>query len=517
MSTEPLGSRLLAAPESRAAGRRSAMRTYARRALAPWSPIIVNYRAPFEPRPDGTFKRGSGGVVQALLSLAGAMRADWVACARTDAERRMVAGDGAQSVSLDGEVVKLHYALPDPEEFRQHYAIIANPVLWFVHHFLWDLAREPVIDETIHRAWDQGYVALNRRMADEVVRAANAGGGQPLVMTHDYQLYLTPRFVREQLPNATLQHFVHVPWPGSAYWSVLPARMRDGIVDGLLANDIVGFQSGRDVRNFLLTCEERLDAMVDHREEVVVRDGHVTWVRRYPISVDVNSLERRAAGAAVTRELSRMQPRTEKLIIRVDRTDPSKNILRGFIAYERLLEAHRDLRGRVQFHAFLQPSRQDVPAYREYLQEIRRAVARVNMLYGNPDWQPIRFELGESTRHALACYLDFDVLLVNPIYDGMNLVAKEGALLNRRDGVLVLSENAGAHDELGRHALSVNPFDVGETAAAMHRALTMPAAERHSLASGAREAVRLNDIDRWISRQVQDLRDLVGVPSLRAG
>src|SRR5256885_10939391 len=202
------------------------------------------------------------------------------------------------------------------------------------------------------------------------------------------------------------------------------------------------------------------------------------------------------------------------LIARIDRTDPSKNIVRGFIAYEKLLGSHPGLGGQVQFWAFLQPSRQDVAAYSRYLRQIRQTAGRINSEFASQEWEPIRLEIAESERKAMAAMKNFDVLLVNPVYDGLNLVAKEGALVNGKDGVIVLSENAGAHEELRGHVLSINPFDVEATAEAMYVALTMPAEERRRLNEGARSVVRTNDIARWISNQVQDLRELTRAPAL---
>jgi trehalose 6-phosphate synthase len=207
--------------------------------------------------------------------------------------------------------------------------------------------------------------------------------------------------------------------------------------------------------------------------------------------------------------------RPPKLIARIDRTDPSKNIVRGFIAYDKLLRYHPELRGQVQFWAFLQPSRQDVPAYSRYLRQIRQTAGRINYEHGSADWQPIRLEIAESERKAMAALKNFDVLLVNPVYDGLNLVVKEGALVNQTDGVIVLSENAGAHEELRGAVLSINPFDVEATASAMYTALMMAPEDRHRLNERARNVVRTNDIARWISSQVQDLRDLVAPASRR--
>jgi trehalose 6-phosphate synthase len=242
----------------------------------------------------------------------------------------------------------------------------------------------------------------------------------------------------------------------------------------------------------------------------VLFGGRVVYARHYPISIDVPATSRLAGSRGVKRierEIATWRP--PKLIVRIDRTDPSKNIVRGFISYEKLLRYHPELRGQVQFWAFLQPSRQDLAVYSKYMRQIRQAVGRINSEFGNADWLPVRLEIGESERKAMAALRNFDVLLVNPVYDGLNLVVKEGALVNQSRGVIILSENAGAHEELQSHVLSINPFDVEATAAAMHAGLTMGVDERRHLNDGAREVIRTNDIARWISRQVQDLRDLV--------
>jgi trehalose 6-phosphate synthase len=296
--------------------------------------------------------------------------------------------------------------------------------------------------------------------------------------------------------------------------------MRDAIIDGLLGCDIVGFQSSLDVRNFLLTCEENSGLQVDEHERAVVSGGRVIYARHYPISVDVPLTMQLAGSRGVKRQEDDIAAwRPPRLIARIDRTDPSKNIVRGFISYEKLLRYHPELHGQVQFWAFLQPSRQDVPAYIRYLREIRQTAARINSELGSEDWTPIRLEIAESERKALAALKNFDVLLVNPVYDGLNLVVKEGALVNQKDGVIVLSENAGAHEELRGTVLSINPFDVEATASAMYTALTMAPEDRHRMNELARNVVRTNDIARWISNQVQDLRDLVAPVSsrIRAG
>ena len=497
----------------------TSLRGYVTRTLPHSSAIVVANRAPHEPRPDGGFTRGAGGVITALLTFAEVAAAEWVACARTEGERALIEQRGATwDAPLLRGATRLHYATPTPEQYEQYYSVISNPVLWFVQHYLWDLANQPVINGRIHRAWKNGYVEVNKQVARKVVEVARGVQGRPLVMVHDYQLYLVPRLVREQLHGAIIQHFVHIPWPTPQYWKVLPREMRDAILLGLLGCDIVGFQTSLDVRNFLMTCEENAGLAVDERERAVVIDGRVVYARAYPISIDVATTTRLSYSHGVMVEERKLRDwRPEHLIVRIDRTDPSKNIVRGFLAYEKLLAHHPELKGRVQFWAFLQPSRQDVALYRNYVRKVRQVVQRINAQYGAQGWQPIRLELGESVRKAMAAMRSFDVLLVNSVYDGLNLVAKEGALVNRSDGVIVLSENVGAHEELHQHVLSVNPFDIEATANAMHQAVVMGLDEKRRRNEGAREVVRTNDIARWITRQVQDIRDLAAAPGLRAG
>ncbi|TMD25998.1 MAG: trehalose-6-phosphate synthase [Chloroflexi bacterium] len=488
----------------------TSLRGYVTRTLPHSSAVVVANRAPHEPRPEGGFTRGAGGVITALLTFAEVAGAEWVACARTESERALIEQHGATwDAPLIRSSTKLHYATPTPEQYEQYYSLISNPVLWFVQHYLWDLAHQPVINGRIHRAWKNGYVEVNKQVARKVVEVARGLQGRALVMIHDYQLYLVPRLVRDQLHGAIIQHFVHIPWPTPQYWKVLPREIRDAILFGLLGCDIVGFQTSLDVRNFLMTCEENAGLAVDDRERAVLVDGRVVYARNYPISIDVASTTRLASSHGVMVEQRKLRDwRPEHLIVRIDRTDPSKNIVRGFLAYEKLLAHHPELKGRVQFWAFLQPSRQDVAVYRNYVRKVRQVVQRINAQFGAQGWQPIRLEFGESVRKAMAAMRTFDVLLVNSVYDGLNLVAKEGALVNRAEGVIVLSENVGAHEELQQHVLSVNPFDIEATADAIYCGLVMGAEEKRRRNEGARDVVRTNDISRWISRQVQDIRDL---------
>jgi trehalose 6-phosphate synthase len=492
---------------------------YARRLLRHVQPIIVAARAPLVLHPADPYRgtperlvKGAGGLVTALSSLAAATDATWVALARDDSDRALAArGDPAQLETDDGTHFHVAFVDPGAEAYDLFYSVISNPLLWFIQHYLWDLAREPIVDYQVQRAWSAGYLRVNQLIAARVAAEAERSKKPTLVFVQDYQMYCVPRFIREQVPDVRIQHFVHIPWPTPQYWTILPKGIRDAIVQGLLGADIIGFQTRRDVRNFLMTCEENLGLTVDLRERTVLFDGRAIWVRNYPISIDPTEFMRHADRPDVRVEEAKIQQwRPRHLILRVDRTDLSKNIVRGFLAYERLLVAHPELHGEVLFWAYLQPSRQDIDDYRAYLGHVLSVAARINRAFSRGGWTPIRVEIEDNMERAIAAYRNFDVLLVNPIYDGMNLVAKEGPFCNRRNGVLVLSENAGSHEELGEFALTVNPFDVDETAEALYLGLMMDVRQRRARLTRIRETVRTNDITRWIAHQLQDLRELIG-------
>ena len=458
--------------------------------------------------------KGAGGLVTAMSSLALATNSVWVASARNDGDRELASraldGEPASLKADDGATYRVAFVVPTVEQYDMFYTQISNPLLWFIHHYLWDLAREPVLDAGTRRAWHDGYKHVNRMFAERIVAEAGKSEKTPLVMIQDYQLYCVPAMVRKRLPQAKIQQFIHVPWPNAEYWKILPREMRDDILRGILGNDIVGFQTSRDVRNFLRTCDENLGLSVDYREKTVFYSGRPVWVRHYPISIDVTEFESLINHEKVIAEEEQIASwRPKHLILRVDRTDLSKNVVRGFLAYERMLENHPELHGDVQFWAYLQESRQDIDDYRAYLGSIVGVAARINRRYAQHGWMPIRLEIDDNLYKAVAGYKSFDVLLVNPIYDGMNLVAKEGIICNQRDGVLVLSENAGSHEELGELALTINPFDVDQTAEALFLALSMDPAERSARAERIRDTVRAHDITRWITHQLRDIRELL--------
>jgi trehalose 6-phosphate synthase len=312
--------------------------------------------------------------------------------------------------------------------------------------------------------------------------------------------------VREARPEVVTSHFLHIPWPEPDYWHALPAELRVAVHEGLLANDVVGFHTDRWRQAFLLSAERLLGAEVDAASGTVVHRGRETRVVARPISVDTAEFDRlRDDPAVLEREAALAARRPEQLVLRVDRTDPSKNVVRGFHAFALLLERHPELQGRVGMAALLAPSRQEIPEYADYAVEVERAARDVNERFGRDGWRPVELDVADDFLRSVAGYKQFDVLLANPVFDGLNLVAKEAFLVNEHDGVLVLSENAGVHEEIGEWALTVNPLDVSGQADALYAALTLDPAERQRRAEAIRAHVREHDIREWIDAQLAGL------------
>jgi len=446
--------------------------------------------------------------VTALRSLLTNQDVTWVGSAMSAEDHTVALEAGNEPLEEsagDGAPYRLRMVSHDPQAYDLYYNVVSNPVLWFAQHYLWGLVESPNFDHGLHLAWSDGYRAVNRAFADVVVEEL-ARDPESDVFFHDYHLYVAPRLVRERVPDATMSHFIHIPWPQPDYWRVLPESIRRTIHDGLLANDLVSFHTERWCRNFLRCCEDILGAKSDFSAGRVTYDGRTVEVHAHPISVDPAEFSEVAESDQVREEEAVIEDgRPEQLIVRVDRTDPSKNIVRGFKAYELLLEEHPELRGRVGMLALLDPSRQDIPEYSEYLGAIQRAARVVNDRFRTEGWLPLEIRVEDNFHQAVAAYKQYDVLLVNAIFDGMNLVAKEAPLVNARDGVLVLSENTGAHEQLGEWAITVNPFDLSGQAAALYEALTMDKAERRRRLQGIRDHVAEHDIAAWIEAQLADL------------
>jgi trehalose 6-phosphate synthase len=471
--------------------------------------VLVSNRGPVTFEDDGSVKRGTGGLVTALTGLASHRDAVWIASALTEGDARTGHEAGGKPVTVRspaGGEYQVRLVVSEPDAYDRFYNIFANPILWFIQHYLWDLSNAPDIRRNEVEAFEYGYNVVNEDLAVAVIEEIE-GQDEPVVMVHDYHLYTLPALVRCARPDVFLHHFVHIPWTQSDAWRVLPKNIREELYCGLLSNDIIGFHTSSYRRNFLQCCRDLMDLEVDFEAGIVHFEDREVWVRNYPLPIDAKALFNVASSEGVARqEKELLLRRRDHLILRVDRADLSKNILRGFSSFDLFLEQHPEFRERITFIAQLMPSRTDVPEYAEYLERIEALVAVVNHRHGTPDWMPIQLKLRDDLDEAVAAYKHYDVLLVNAMFDGMNLVAKEGPMVNERDGVSILSENTGAHEELGEHALSVNPFDIQALADSIHAALTMQPAERARRLRGLKEIVTARDPGDWIDDQLDDIR-----------
>jgi trehalose 6-phosphate synthase len=452
-------------------------------------------------------KRGGGGLVTALRSLVQHHDVTWIASAMSDEDRAVAGGstEALEETARDGAPYRLRLIAHDPQAYDWYYNVVSNPTLWFLQHYMWGLTEAPDIDLGLHNAWFGGYLPVNAAFASAVLSELEREP-EAAVFFHDYHLYLAPRLVREQRPDTLMSHFMHIPWAETDYWHVLPEHLRRAVHDGVLANDIVGFHTERWRRNFLRCCEDILGAEVDHAEGFVSFGDRRTLVTSHPISVDVAEFdELRESPEVLEQERAIAARRPERMVLRVDRTDPSKNVVRGFRSFGVYLDQHPEMHGRVGMLALLDPSRQDIPEYSEYLGAIQREARHVNDRFQFEGWLPIDLQIADNFAQAVAAYKQYDVLLVNALFDGLNLVSKEAPLVNDRDGVVVLSENTGSHEELGEWALTVNPFDVFGQAQAIHDALTMEPGERRRRAEAIRGHVREHDLAVWIDAQLRDL------------
>ncbi|MFG2992745.1 trehalose-6-phosphate synthase [Streptomyces sp. NPDC048257] len=428
---------------------------------------------------DGTLstRRGGGGLVSGLsAALAEQPQTLWICAALSDADREAVrrgeAEPGVRMLDID------------PTMYDDAYNGIANSVLWFTHHHLYDIPREPVFDAAFRRQWES-YERYNQAFAEALAEEAAQGAR---VLVQDYHLALVPGLLRALRPDLRIAHFTHTPWASPAYLAMLPDVVRETLLWGMLGADVLGFHTEAWAAEFLASAElddawgraeVQEDSVVEHRR-YSVWPARTTRVRAYPLGVDGDELRALADRPEVDAKLAELRAEVDglKTIVRVDRTELSKNILRGLLAYRELLTEHPRWRGRVVHLASAYPSRQDLRVYRDYTDAVAGLAAEINAEFGTQDWQPVLVSVKDDFARSLAAYRLADVALVNPVRDGMNLVAKEIPVVSEAGCVLVLSTGAGAYEELRQDALTVNPYDVTQTAEALHAALSMPAAER---------------------------------------
>jgi trehalose 6-phosphate synthase len=497
--------------------------------------LIASNRGPvsFSLGDDGklTSRRGGGGLVAGLSAIAGRAEVLWVCAALNDADRAAAraAPDGRLDVSLsaDGagragpesgagpgraESMVQMLDIPAPV-FDRAYNGVANSTLWFIHHLLYDTPNRPLFGLAFRREWES-FRAYNAAFADALAEGAGpavpgaaAAGTGTRAMVQDYHLTLTPRMLADRRPDLAIAHFSHTPWAPPEYFALLPDDVAGEVLEGILGADHAGFHAQRWADAFLDCCEVVLGAQVDRVARTVRHAGHTTTVGVHALGVDAAQLRARAAADDVQAHVTALTSvaRGRKPIVRIDRTELSKNIVRGLAAYRELLITWPQWRGRVVHLAFAYPSRHDLPEYREYTASVQRMAREIVDEFGTEDWDPLVLQVNDDYARSLAAYRLADVLLVNPVRDGMNLVAKEGPLLSERDCAVVLSREAGAAAELAEGALLVNPYDVSATAQALHEALSMTDAERRRRAALLAQASASCPPDKWLAAQLSAL------------
>jgi trehalose 6-phosphate synthase len=442
-------------------------------------------------------RRGTGGLVTALSGVFYRDDTAWVSAAMTEGDR---------AVALKGRTVtadsnqRMRYVVIPPERYDGYYNEVSNRILWMVHHNLWDIPRVPMFDDATQDAWHD-FVEANRDFAEALAQEADE---DPVYLIQDYHLCLVPGMLRELVPDAKIVHFSHTPFAGATYLRILPVTMRTALLRGMAGADVLGFQAKQWAENYLLSARSLPELRVVRGGRLEI-DGRTGAVRAFPVAVSAEPLRETAnrPEADEVRAELREWAGDAKIVLRVDRLEPSKNILRGFLAFELFLRRNPSWIGQVRFLCLFSPSREDVPEYKDYGEECLAEADRINAQLGRKGWQPIEVRVQEDYAFAVAAYDLYDVLLVNPTYDGMNLVAMEGPLVNRRNGVLVLSRNAGAFSRLGRQALGVNPFDLAETAEALRDALEMPDEERTRRARGLTRTGQAHTPANWLADQLE--------------
>ena len=449
--------------------------------------MIVSNRGPISYRhSDGELvaRRGAGGLVSGLAPLVAGTDAIWLAAALSDADREAAALGVAEAEGLRVSLLDV-----DPATHRMAYDVVCNATLWFCLHGLFDLARRPRIDTRWREAWD-AYRAVNDAFAAATADVAPEGAA---VLVQDYHFALVGPKLRALRPDVRAVHFMHTPWCDPDGLRPLPDDVAAQIVGGIAGHHASTFHTRRWANAFDASCRAVLGPEANPSVEVT------------PLAADPDDLAR-AAGSpeCVSRRDELMELIGDrKLLVRVDRMELSKNVLRGFHAFDDLLERHPEWRERVVFAALLYPSREGLPEYLAYRQETEGLVARLNDKWSTHDWTPIALQTSDDYPRSVAALQLADVVLVNPIRDGLNLVAFESALLSQRASTLVLSTEAGAW-ELARDAgaIGINPFDVSATADALHLALGMDTSEREARHGRLRAAVSSRTPRDWLREQL---------------
>lgn len=465
------------------------------------SVLVASNRGPvsYTLHEDGALsaKRGGGGLVSGLSAIGPESDAVWVCAALSDGDREAVRRSGGDLDPADSGGQRVHMLGIDPQTQAEAYNDIANSVLWFVHHMLYETPFEPAFGPEFRARW-ASFRTYNRAFAEALAARAEDGAA---VLVQDYHLVLVPGMLRALRPDLRIAHFSHTPWAPVDYFRLLPDDVAREILHGMLGADRAGFLTRRWADAFVACADALVDGI-----------GNTT-IGVHGLGADADFLRERAHREDVDERLERLREevgrdeegRPRRTVVRVDRTELSKNIVRGLHAFHRLLVQRPEWRGRVVHIAFAYPSRQDLASYRAYTAEVERVANLINDEYGTADWTPVLLRVDDDFARSLAAYRIADVALVNPIRDGMNLVAKEVPVVSDEGVALVLSREAGAYEELGQDAVVVNPYDLLATAEALHTALTMEHGERAERSKRLAEAATALPPAQWFLDQLHAL------------
>ncbi len=447
--------------------------------------VIVSNRGPlsFALDAEGALqaRRGGGGLISALGPAVAGTGATWIAGALSDADRR-----AAEGGPVEAEGFRLRSLVLDPDAYRAYYDVVSSGTLWFLYHGLYDSPRRPRFDRPWHQAW-ASYREVNTIFARAVIDGATEGA---VVLVHDYHLSLLGPALAAERPDLTTLHFHHTPFCGPDDVRMLPDEVAQELLAGLAGYGACGFHTRRWARSFEACCQE------------VLGRAPPTFVA--PAAADAADVVGVAHSDACSRALAELDDQVgdRQLIVRVDRIELSKNLLRGFHAFEDLLTTRPEWRGQVVFAAFVYPSREGLAEYLAYRQEVEGLVRRINQTWSTPGWTPILYDATDDFPRSVAGLRRYDLLLVNPVRDGLNLVAKEGPLVNERHGVVALSRESGSWAELEPVVLGLNPFDVTGTSEVLHDGLSMGAAQRQAQARARRDLVSARTPAQWLADQL---------------
>jgi trehalose 6-phosphate synthase len=459
--------------------------------------IIVSNREPYVHERNGEavdLQVPASGLVSALDPVARTFGGTWIAFGSGSADRETVDARDRIRVPPDDPQYTLRRVWLTQEEHHGHYSGLSNEGLWPLCHIAFTRPEFRAAD------WEC-YRAVNRKFAEVVVQEAKSDN--PVILVQDYHFALLPAMVRELLPKATILTFWHIPWPNAEVFGVCP--WREEILQGLLGSSIVGFHTKLHSDNFVDSVDRFVESRIDRQERSIYREGHVTEINAYPISI------RWPAGAAGTsgarqRVFQRHGLADDmKLAVGVERLDYTKGLLDRFRALDAFFHDHSDWIGRLSFIQVAAPSRGDLTTYRSLQRDCAALVEDINSRYGGDGYRPVIWLEQHHGRASIdELFRAADMCVVSSLHDGMNLVAKE-FVASRSDemGVLVLSSFAGASHELA-DALIVNPYDAAAMAEAYYRALTMPEEEQALRMQNMREQVRVNNVYRWAGRMLLD-------------